>query len=201
MKLIVITTPDFFEGETDAVTSLFRAGLEILHLRKPAASREDVARFLRQLPAEYRQRIVTHEHFQLATEYNLKGIHLNGRNPQVPEGYTGHVSCSCHSLQEVTERKPTCDYVFLSPIYDSISKAGYASAYSLESLQEAHQAGIIDEKVMALGGICEEHLPEINALGFGGAVLLGDIWKHKDKELVPHFQQLLSHSSFNHLDI
>ena len=38
MKLIVITTPQFFEGEAAAVTSLFQNGLEILHLRKPGAS-------------------------------------------------------------------------------------------------------------------------------------------------------------------
>ena len=33
MKLITITMPDFFEGEADAIASLFDAGLEILHLR------------------------------------------------------------------------------------------------------------------------------------------------------------------------
>ena len=37
MKLITITVPDFFEGEADAITSLFDAGLEILHLRKPGS--------------------------------------------------------------------------------------------------------------------------------------------------------------------
>ena len=41
MKLIVITTPQFFEGEAEAVTSLFQNGLEILHLRKPGASAEE----------------------------------------------------------------------------------------------------------------------------------------------------------------
>ena len=50
MKLIVITTPQFFEGEAAAVTSLFQNGLEILHLRKPGASAEEMEYFLRQLP-------------------------------------------------------------------------------------------------------------------------------------------------------
>lgn len=36
MKLITITQPAFFEGEAEAITSLFDAGLEILHLRNPA---------------------------------------------------------------------------------------------------------------------------------------------------------------------
>ena len=45
MKLIVITTPQFFEGEAAAVTSLFQNGLEILHLRKPGASAEEMEYF------------------------------------------------------------------------------------------------------------------------------------------------------------
>lgn len=190
MKLIVITTPQFFEGEVAAITSLFRAGLEILHLRKPGASAEELSHLLRQLPAEYLSHIVTHEHFQLASSFGLKGIHLNGRNPHAPNDYQGHISCSCHYLSEVMEHKPACNYVFLSPIYDSISKEGYPSTHSRESLQQARQAGIIDSRVIALGGISSRHLPEVKALGFGGAALLGDIWQCSESDLIPHFRQL-----------
>ena len=183
MKLITITQPAFFEGEAEAITSLFDAGLEILHLRKPGAS------------SEYLKRIVTHEHFQLASFRNLKGIHLNGRNPTAPAGFTGHISRSCHSLEEVAKYKATCDYVFLSPIYDSISKEGYPSAYTTDSLQKARQAGIIDAKVMALGGVTAAHFPEISSLGFGGAVLLGDIWKRTGTDFIGHFKELLHAAS------
>ncbi len=72
MKLIVITTPQFFKGEAAAVTSLFRNGLEILHLRKPESSAEEIDSFLRQLPVEYMSRIVTHEQFQLTSVFGLK---------------------------------------------------------------------------------------------------------------------------------
>ena len=113
MKLITITQPAFFEGEAEAITSLFDAGLEILHLRKPGASYEDMEQLLNRLPPEYLKRIVTHEHFQLASFRNLKGIHLNGRNPTAPAGFPGHISRSCHSLEEVAKYKATCDYVFL----------------------------------------------------------------------------------------
>lgn len=190
MELIVITTPDFFEGEAEAMSSLFNAGLEILHLRKPGASSEELEHLLRRLPSEYLERIVTHEHFELVSSCGLKGIHLNGRNPQAPHGYTGHISCSCHSLEEVVQHKPVCNYVFLSPIYDSISKQGYASAYTNESLLKAQQSGIIDSKVMALGGISLEHLPEVKALGFGGAVVLGDVWEKAGNDFIKHFLQL-----------
>lgn len=195
MKLIVITTPHFFEGEADAITSLFRAGLEILHLRKPGTSVEEVEQLLHQLPAEYKERIVTHEHFQLALSHGLKGIHLNRRNLQVPAGYTGHISCSCHSFEEVVQHKSNCNYVFLSPIYDSISKTGYTSSFTYKSLLEAQQNGIIDSQVIALGGINRNHLPQICSLGFGGAALLGDIWERTDSGLINHFDSLLSYAN------
>lgn len=190
MKLIVITTPDFFEGEVEAISSLFNAGLKLLHLRKPEASSKELEHLLRQLPSKYLNRIVTHDHFELVSLWGLKGIHLNGRNRQAPHGYTGHVSCSCHSLEEIVQRKSVCDYVFLSPIYDSISKQGYASTYTHASLLKAKQSGIIDSKVMALGGMSLEHLPEVKTLGFGGAVVLGDVWKRTGNDFMKHFLQL-----------
>ncbi|ADV44334.1 thiamine phosphate synthase [Bacteroides helcogenes] len=190
MKLIVITTPCFFEGEAKEITSLFRAGLEVLHLRKPGASAEETEHLLRQLPEQYMQRIVIHEHFHLASVFNLRGIHLNRRSPDVPHGYVGHVSLSCHSLNEVAKYKSACDYVFLSPIFDSISKEGYASAFSHRELCEARKVGIIDSKVMALGGITAGCLRKIEALGFGGAALLGDIWNREKSDVVSHFLEL-----------
>lgn len=191
MKLITITMPDFFEGEADAIASLFDAGLEILHLRKPGASYAEMENLLRRLPAEYLGRIVVHGHFQLVSSWKLKGVHLNGRNPVAPAGFTGHISRSCHSLEEVAEYKRVCDYVFLSPIYDSISKEGYASAFTPDCLREARQAGIIDAKVIALGGITADRLPEVGSLGFGGVALLGDVWQRKGTDFIGHFKALL----------
>ena len=152
-------------------------------------------KLLRRLPAEYMERIVTHDHFGLASERNLKGVHLNRRNPAAPAGFTGHVSRSCHSLEKVAEYKAACNYVFLSPIYNSISKEGYAAAYAFDDLQKAHQAGIIDSGVMALGGVTAEHLPEINSLGFGGVGLLGDIWQRTGTDFINHFRELLRSAS------
>lgn len=191
MKLITITVPDFFEGEADAITSLFDAGLEILHLRKPGASYEEMENLLFRLPAGYLERIVVHDHFQLASSWKLKGIHLNERNPIAPEGFIGHISRSCHSLAEVTKYKSACDYVFLSPIYNSISKEGYTAAFTSDCLRKARQAGIIDTKVIALGGVTANRLSEIGSLGFGGVALLGDVWQQKGTDFVNHFKVLL----------
>ena len=180
MKLIVVTTPTFFVEEDKIITALFEEGLDVLHLRKPETPAMYSERLLTLIPDKYHRRIVTHEHFYLKEEFNLMGIHLNARNPKEPHDYYGHISCSCHSVEEVKNRKHFYDYVFMSPIYDSISKVNYYSTYTAEELREAQRAKIIDSKVMALGGINEDNLLEIKDFGFGGAVVLGDLWNRFD---------------------
>ncbi len=190
MKLIVITPPHSIANEPERITALFEEGLEILHLRKPAAMSHEIECLLKQLSPTYYSRIVLHDHFQLANTYGLKGIHLNRRNPHPPCDFVGSISCSCHSIAEVEQHKPLCNYVFLSPIYNSISKEGYLSAYSDEILKQAHISGIIDNKVCALGGISLIHLPQVHAWGFGGAAILGDLWEKKAENFILHFKEL-----------
>ena len=197
MKLIVITTPTFFIEEDKILTTLFEEGLDYLHLRKPDTAPMFSERLLTLIPEQYRKRIVTHDHFYLKEEFNLMGIHLNHRNPNPPENYRGHISCSCHSLEEVKSRKSPCNYVFMSPIFDSISKQNYLSTYSAEESRQASKDGIIDKKVIALGGIDAGNIPLIKDYGFGGAAILGDLWNRFDtrinrdyKELIEHFREL-----------
>lgn len=176
MKILVITRPYFFEGEERYITHLFEQGITSLHLRKPHSSEEDVQTLIEKIPQKYRAQVVLHEHPQLVEKYQLQGFHLNSRCPNLPNGFKGGISRSCHSLEEVVLYKDQCDYVFLSPIFDSISKEGYGSTFSEETLQEAYKQGIIDSKVIALGGIKPEHASYLKANGFGGMALLGYVW-------------------------
>ncbi|WP_300726749.1 thiamine phosphate synthase [uncultured Bacteroides sp.] len=197
MKLILITTPTYFVEEDKILTTLFDEGLDILHLRKPDTAPVYAERLLTLIPEKYRKRIVVHGHFYLKEEYNLRGIHLNHRNPVAPENYSGQISTSCHTLEEVQEQKPKFDYVFLSPIFDSISKEGYASNFTPEQIRAAVKNGIIDKHVMALGGIDEGNILQIKDYGFGGAAILGGLWSkfnpgsdYNYKELIEHFRKL-----------
>lgn len=176
MKTIVITRSYFFEGEEKYIAYLFEQGITSLHLRKPHAAEKDVQALIEKIPQQYRSQVVLHEHPQLVEKYQLQGFHLNSRCPHLPDGFKGSVSRSCHSLQEVMLYKDQCDYVFLSPIFDSISKEGYGSAFSKDTLQDAYKQGIIDSKVIALGGITPQHAPYLKANGFGGMALLGYVW-------------------------
>lgn len=176
MKLIAITRPFIIEDEAAFIRHIFESGFDILHLRKPDADIQYCRELLKKLNLEERKNIIVHDYPDLYEEFSLKGIHINKNVTTLPESYQGFRTRSCHSLEEVMRYKNYYDYVFLSPIFDSISKVGYNSAFSDKMLREASSKGIIDEKVVALGGVTFDKIPYLKELNFGGAAMLGNIW-------------------------
>lgn len=177
MKKIIITSPEPVSGEVLTLCQLLDDGAFAVHIRRPSFDIEEYRRLLDAIPSGYHSRIVIHDYFELYNEYKIKGIHLNRRNMNIPLNFSGSISCSCHSLDEVKEKKQTMDYVFLSPIFDSISKVGYRSAFTVDELIRAASDGIIDDKVFALGGVTIAKLPLLQKLSFGGFAMMGDVWK------------------------
>jgi thiamine-phosphate pyrophosphorylase len=175
-QLIAITTPTLFEGESACINALFEHGLMRLHLRKPDASEDAIGTLLKQISSEYHPRIVLHDAFGLTQHYKIGGLHLNRRNGLPLEQFQGSISRSCHSLEELEVYK-TYDYLFLSPIFNSISKEGYGSTFSPAALQEAEKAGLITSRVIALGGMDVATIKTLQASAFGGVAVLGALWK------------------------
>ena len=201
MKIIIITTPEIRQGETAIINALFQEGLQRLHLRKPSATASRMEEYINQIDPAYRSRIVLHDHHDLVRKMHLGGIHLNSRNPLPPawlaEESQTHpitISRSCHSIAEAREQLPHSDYIFLSPIFDSISKEGYQSAYTEDELRQAVEEGILTAKTYALGGISLTNLPTLHRLGFQGAAILGDLWSRPTPTILPHFQSILTES-------
>lgn len=187
--IIVITQSYFFPDEAGRIVQLLSSGAaDIVHIRKPLLDNldnldrldilEKYERLIQALPSGLYPRLVLHDCFELAVRYGLRGIHLNSRNPQPPEDFTGAVSISCHSLDELARcRQQPYAYMSLSPIFDSISKPGYRSAFTREQIAEARRQGLIDHRVMALGGVTFNKVNDVLQMGFGGAMILGDAWK------------------------
>lgn len=193
MKLILMTTPYFFVEEHQIINALFDEGLEILHLRKPETEPVYSERLLTLINESYRKRIVVHDHFYLKNEYNLKGIHLNYRNPELPLKYKGHISCTCHTEQEIMAHKKACDYVFLSPIFNVQGNGAYSAEFQPSVLRSMASRKIIDRKVMAFGGVNLDNIAQVKSLGFGGAVILGDIWNRFSIHSTQDFKGVIQH--------
>lgn len=177
MLKIAITLPDAISGEVATIRRLLADGFDIVHLRKPNASIEYCRQLLAELSDAERSRIVVHDYYSLYREFALRGVHLNRNIASLPSDYCGSRTRSCHSFEEVVRYKAEVDYLFLSPIFDSISKAGYRSAFTHEELRRAANEGIIDRRVIALGGVTRDKLPYLESLGFGGVAMSGAVYK------------------------
>ena len=197
MKLIVITAENIFEKEAEIINLLFENGLGVLHLRKPDSSSDNLKNLISEIDIQYHNRIVLHDHFELVDNFDLKGVHLNRRNSVIPAKTGLSISRSCHSLEEVKEYRDKSSYVFLSPVFNSISKEGYASNFSEETLLKAKEDGIINDKIFALGGVSPQNIGIIRKYSFGGAVILGYLWGNVEDtgdyiSLLKRFKELLS---------
>lgn len=190
MKLIVISHPSWIENENEAIRVLFENGLEYFHLRKPDATMDAYRMFLEKINPDFHRHIIIHNHFELINDYKIKGIHLNSKTEGVFLTFTKHKSRSCHSFKEIIEYKAFYDYLFLSPIFDSISKHDYQAAFLTQDLKEARKKKIIDDKVIALGGIDTVTVNQLKEWKFGGIGVLGFLWE--DYALSKDAHRLLS---------
>lgn len=181
--LIVITSEKDIPNEAEQLNQLFASGLEVLHLRKPNWNSEEVRHRLTTIDEKYHNRIVLHQSIELVHEFDLKGIHLKEitRKALVNtlDGFVNAyksigltLSTSFHSVEELKNQGEKFDYVFLSPVFDSISKEGYEG--------KGFDVKDVSKKVIGLGGISSENINQLGELGYAGAAVLGTIWNSND---------------------
>ena len=80
----------------------------------------------------------------------------------------------------------------MSPVFDSISKEGYTSAFTPAEIKSCIDDGTINDRVIALGGICKDNIPQVKEWNFGGVAILGDVWQYKDdiNQFKSHIEEL-----------
>lgn len=184
MIRIAVTPEVEHSDEARWITVILDAGWDWVHLRHPLATRSDIKRIIEAIPQRLHSRLRLHGHFDLVYEFNVGGIHLNSRCPVPPFGYNGRMSRSCHSIAEL-DRYPQCDYLTLSPIFDSVSKSGYRQAFALEEF-----FSMPDRPVIALGGIVPERVGLLSQYSFAGYAVLGYLWQARNEaELLQRLKQ------------
>lgn len=188
MKLIVISSSDKKnEDEPAIVTQLFENGLKYFHLRKPGCTYKYLEEYIKRIPEKYRGQVVIHSHFSLVLKYKLKGIHFNRRKrkkswkrrfmtwyyrfrkPNIS------ITTSFHNLATLYDDDYQYDYVFLSPIFDSITKSGFQSAFTKNNLAQAMARS--KHKIEAFGGVDIGKLDSCLDMKFDGVVLSGCLWQ------------------------
>jgi len=188
-RLVLLTAPTALPDEPRRLTELLARGLPRLHLRKPGWPAARLEALIQALPPQLHGRLVLHAYPHLVRRYRLGGLHLTAgqraaapRRPVLLPGQT--LSTSFHSLAEIAGHRRRYDYVFLSPIFDSISKAGYAGNFDLAGvrafLQKLAARPGYRPAVLALGGVDSQHIALVRQAGFAGAAVLGAVWQSAD---------------------
>ena len=187
-QLLLLTAPTALPDEPRLLTDLLAQSPGKVHLRKPGWPTARLETLVQALPTRWHSRLVLHGHPALVRRYQLGGLHLPaalrtaGPPPRLLPGQT--LSTSFHSLAEISRHRRRYDYVFLSPIFDSISKAGYASGFDLATVQArlrvvAARPGYRPQ-VLALGGVSAANIGQLAPAGFAGAAVLGTVWQSPD---------------------
>lgn len=193
--LTVLTLPGMFAGEADHLEGLLEAGLSRLHLRKPAAEPGELEGLLRRLAPRWSERLVLHGGRELALRYGVPNVHgsveyRDGRGRSGGGPFVGGeglvISTSVHSWEEFGLLPEGLAYAFISPLFDSISKAGYMAN---KGLLTRPQSGVMPCEPIGLGGVNAETLGEMVRCGWRGAAVLGWIWEQPGLA-VRRFEQL-----------
>lgn len=170
--LVAFSSPEHVDDESRKLKYLISSGFDYIHLRKPSADISEIERLLSTFSDNELRHIRIHDHFSLIEKYPLAGVHLNSRNRSC-NLKTASITKSLHSIEE-TLHTEELEYFTLSPIYPSISKAGYKADFDLREVSKV----INGRKCVALGGITPDRIPQLRSLGFFGAAFLGYLWNH-----------------------
>jgi thiamine-phosphate pyrophosphorylase len=188
MLLSVISPEDFSADEPDILAALFAAGLERYHVRKPRATAHELERWLRNLPREWRARLVLHSHHHLVDTLGLHGRHW-GERGCAPVATTVNswtlTSRACHDLPGLRQALGRDDIVLLSPVFASISKPGHAPDGRiphdvLRTILISRSTVARRTRVFALGGVTIDRIHTCCELGFDGVAVLGAVWQAPD---------------------
>ena len=198
MDLLVITDTNVVDNEAWLINNLFDAGLQRLHLRKPYWNSSQFIDLLSGIKPFYYPFIALHQHHYLAEQFGINRLHYPESQRintdaeiirlQKKDGYL--LSTSVHDLNSLPSLE-IYEYVFLSPVFDSISKKGYLTNLPADlKLTKSYKK----PRVIALGGVELSNLGKLKIMGFDGAAVLGTLWNEPDKAL-ERFLHLKEHLS------
>lgn len=186
MKLVVITPSKDVADEQSLITKMFESGLTTLHLRKPKHSTNQMAEYLREIPAHFHNRIVIHSHHNLALKFNLKGIHLSKNHLsknwkywlirmrlRLKFGQTSKSRSYSRLQQAYTIEDQTFDYFLIGTMFNNMTGALYSGFYEEGVVAANKNSG---KKLVARGGTTPASVLRAKKYGFYGIAFNSYLW-------------------------
>lgn len=187
MKVFVISSTEKFHTEIPVLIRMFQLGLTTFHLRKPKWSTSKLSEYIESIPKEYHKHIIIHSHHSLVLKYDLKGIHITRKHRKKMRKTRlrimwyklrrRHITITrtFHKLSDLVHHKEKYNYVFLTPVYEGISKNSHSGGFSRRAVEKMLQK--TEYKVYGMGGIAPDKFEDLHSMGFAGGCLLGALWE------------------------
>lgn len=184
MELVLVSYPEFFEGEIKIINNLLKDFNFTFHLRKPEAGIDELRNILNRIPYEFHEKIVVSNFQSLQAEFNIKGIHFSTMQRPEKLNKEGELiyGTSCHSVEEMRELENIYDYMYISPVFKSISKEGYEGSLKLNEVRE-YLKEKRNARIIALGGVDAGKIDELAGFSFDGMAVLGAVWTNCPEQL------------------
>ncbi|WP_426476337.1 thiamine phosphate synthase [Chryseobacterium sp. CBSDS_008] len=177
--MILVITPELIvPKETDTINQMFQEGLDLLHIRKPWLSRNEMFEFITQIDECFHSQLVLHTHYDLGKEFTISRFHFReiDRREKIYKPFVEEntISTSVHDITTYNTLDKEWEYAFISPFFPSISKKGYGLNSTIQ--EEIKHRNNPYVKLIALGGINQDNIHEVFEAEADGAALLGAIW-------------------------
>lgn len=181
----VITHTGNIKHETTLWLQLLQHGATSILVRKPGWDEADYEMLLLGANPSCYPSLIIADHPALCERYGLMGVHFGeairgsvSQQDLLTYQQKGWVlSTSIHSTLTLPVVSNRWNQVLLSPVFDSISKAGYRAAFDKNfRLEKDGYAG----NVIALGGIDQHTADKARHMQFDGIALLGAIWQQPE---------------------
>ncbi len=186
MDIVVVSCSHDVENEIAIVEAMLLDGLESFHIRKPHYTTNDYITYISKISPKLRHRVVLHSRHMLSNKYGCKGVHVSRKHRRA--GFRTklrlfklrffnkkiHISASLQNLEAIESKIKNYDYIFLSPLYDSMSPDARIKKFNSSKLRKFLRQ--TRSRVFAHGGISEDKFPQLKKLGFSGVVFQSVIW-------------------------
>ena len=189
--LYVVTDPDLANGlsHSQVAELACRGGADVIQLRDKNADDAEFSRYAREVKRicdRYGATFIVNDRLEIALECEADGAHLGQSDmpisvarSKVPDGFI--LGCSVGSPEEaVKAERDGADYVALSPVFDTASKADADPGHGLAVLSKIREA--VKIPVLAIGGINKTNAESVVKAGAEGLAVISAVVSQPDVE-------------------
>ena len=188
-SLYVVTDEGLSNGlsHTQITELCCQGGTDIIQLRDKNADDATFLRYAREMKRicdRFGTTFIVNDRFDIALECEADGAHLGQSDMDIadararsPKGFI--LGCSVGNVEEALKaERDGADYVALSPVFDTLSKADADPGHGLDMLSQIKSA--VKIPVYAIGGINKENARSVVDAGADAICVISAVVSQKD---------------------